>query len=103
MIDVATNIGSLNEDYFQSTDNLIEVTLNEEINAVMTNDSILPSNKNKAIIERLYDKGIFRLKNSVTIVEDLMSISKNTTQIAISSRPLFKLKKPSVSSLLEFD
>ncbi len=29
--------------------------------------------------------------------------SINTSQIAISSRPLFKLKKPSVSSLLEFD
>ncbi len=32
-----------------------------------------------------------------------MDITKNKiTQIAISSRPLFKVKKPSVSSLLEF-
>lgn len=35
---------------------------------VMADDSILPSNKNKAIVEELDQKGMFRLKDSVVFV-----------------------------------
>ena len=40
----------------------------------------------------------------VIALSNILNIDRRIfTQIAISSRPLFKLKKPSVSSLLEFD
>ena len=43
------------------------------------------------------------IEHLLHLVEDMpMGFAKLKTQIAISSRPLFKVKKPSVSSLLEF-
>ena len=50
---------------------------------VLADDSILPSNKNKIIIERLYDKGIFQMKDAVYKIETLMNISKNTVYLHI--------------------
>lgn len=74
---------SLNETYTQNPDELIESTLEEERASVLADAGILPSNKNKIIIERLYDKGIFQLKDSVIKVEKLMGISKNTIYMHI--------------------
>ncbi len=74
---------SLNETYTQNPDELIESTLEEERTSVLADAGILPSNKNKIIIERLYDKGIFQLKDSVIKVEKLMGISKNTIYMHI--------------------
>ena len=45
---------------------------------VMADDSILPSNKNKAIVEELDQKGMFRLKDSVVFVAEQLGISRNT-------------------------
>lgn len=69
---------NLKEVFTQSSDDLIKTTLEEVSLEVLKDDSILPSNKNKVIIEKLYDKGIFQLKDSVIKVESLMKISKNT-------------------------
>ena len=73
----------VNETYTQNPDELIESTLEEERTAVLADNTILPSNKNKIIVERLYDKGIFQLKDSVIKVEKLMGISKNTIYMHI--------------------
>ena len=81
---------NLKEAFTQSSDDLIKTTLEEVTSEVMKDDSILPSNKNKVIIERLYDKGIFRLKDSVIKVETLMKISKNTVYMHIRN---YKKKK----------
>ncbi len=77
------NTHALSETYTQNPDELIESTLEEERMAVLADNSILPSNKNKVIIEHLYDKGIFQLKDSVLKVEQLMGISKNTVYMHI--------------------
>ena len=45
---------------------------------VMADDSILPSNKNKVIVEELDQKGMFRLKDSVVFVAEQLGISRNT-------------------------
>ena len=74
---------SLSETYTQNPEELIVSTLEEERAAVLADDTILPSNKNKIIVERLYDKGIFQLKDSVLKVEELMGISKNTIYMHI--------------------
>ncbi|MBQ9328160.1 MAG: PAS domain-containing protein [Solobacterium sp.] len=78
---VANNI--INETYTQNPEELIESTLELERISVMADNTILPSNKNKIIIERLYDRGIFQLKDSVLKVEELMGISKNTIYMHI--------------------
>lgn len=81
--DSALNSHSFTETYTQNPDELIESTLEEEKLSVLSDSTILPSNKNKVIIERLYDKGIFQLKDSVIKVEKLMGISKNTIYMHI--------------------
>ena len=43
--------------------------------------SISYSNKNKAIISQLYDRGIFQIKDSVPKIADELGISKNTVYL----------------------
>lgn len=74
---------NISEDFPQKLDDLIKSKYDEEIKIVMSDETILPSNKNKVIVEHLYDKGIFQLKDSVIIVEKLMGISKNTIYMHI--------------------
>ena len=74
---------NLEEAFSQSSDDLIKTSVEELTKIVLADASILPSNKNKVIIEKLYDKGIFKLKDSVIKVEELMNISKNTIYMHI--------------------
>ncbi len=74
---------NISEDFPQNPDDLIKSKLDEEIKIVMSDETIMPSNKNKVIVEHLYDKGIFQLKDSVITVEKLMGISKNTIYMHI--------------------
>ena len=66
------------ESFPQHPEDLIKTKLEETTSMVMADNTVMPSNKNKVIIEKLYDKGIFQLKDSVITVEKLMGISKNT-------------------------
>ncbi len=71
------------ETFASNTGELIEAALDDIRARVMQDASILPSNKNKAIVEELYDKGMFRLKDAVVIAADLLGISKNTIYMHI--------------------
>lgn len=71
------------ETFASNTGELIEAALDDIRARVMQGASILPSNKNKAIVEELYDKGMFRLKDAVVIAADLLGISKNTIYMHI--------------------
>lgn len=71
------------ETFASNTGELIEAALDDIRVRVMQDASILPSNKNKAIVEELYDKGMFRLKDAVVIAADLLGISKNTIYMHI--------------------
>lgn len=74
---------NIDESFSNDTDDLIRTAIDEETKKVMANASILPSNRNKVIVERLYDKGIFNLKDSILKVEKIMGISKNTIYMHI--------------------
>ncbi len=73
----------IKENYNQNTEDLITNAYNNEKLAVLKDESILPSNKHKAIIERLYDKGVFQIKDAVTQIEKLSGLSKNTVYLHI--------------------
>ncbi len=62
---------------------LVESALEEVREYVLADATVLPSNKNKVIVEELYRKGIFQMKNAVTIVASLLNISKNTVYMHI--------------------
>ena len=71
------------ESFAQNTTDLIRTALEEERQRVLNDSSVLPSNKNKMIVEGLYDRGIFRIKEAVITVADMMGISKNTIYMHI--------------------
>lgn len=75
--------GTLPEDFAQNTVDLVASILKNEKAKVMADDSILPRNKNKAIIEGLYVAGIFELKDAIPTVVELLGISKNTIYMHI--------------------
>lgn len=72
---------SITENFSSSVDDMILSTLNIVREQIYSDSSISSSNKNKEIINELYSKGIFQIKDSVTKIADLLNISKNTVYL----------------------
>lgn len=72
---------SQKENFSSSSTELVE-KLVEQIQAeVMADSKITFSNKNKEIIQRLYQKGVYNLKDSVIKTAQILNISKNTVYL----------------------
>lgn len=69
------------ETFASSTDELIFSTLEAAKNEVSNNPEIPTSLVNKEIISLLNERNIFKLKDSVPKVADLLGISKNTVYL----------------------
>ena len=74
------------ENFATNAEDLIISTLESLRARVFSDDSILPSNRNKVIVEELYDKGLFKLKDAVIIVAQQLGVSKNTVYMHIRNR-----------------
>lgn len=77
MLDAATK-NIVNENFAVDVDALIEQAYTEAQHIVMADDSISANFKNKEIINILYNQGIFRMKDAVAKVAQVMDVSKNT-------------------------
>ncbi|WP_038080541.1 helix-turn-helix transcriptional regulator [Treponema socranskii] len=71
----------IKENFSKTTDELILKSLDDIRLFVATDSSILPSLKNKRIVELLNDRGIFKIKDAVAIVARHLNISKNTVYL----------------------
>lgn len=71
------------ETFAENVDDLIVSTLTTARTHVLNNPDISSSNRNKEIIAYLYEKGIFKMKDSVIKVATLLGISKNTVYMHI--------------------
>lgn len=68
------NIENITENFYSTSDNLIEAAINEEI---VGKDKINLNRQEKiAIVKNLYDKGFFHLKDSVTRVAETFKMSE---------------------------
>lgn len=76
--DVAVRPARVMETLVDHSDDLIASMVNETSAAVCADPDILPSNRNKEIVRRLYDRGIFKMKDAVVKVADLLGLSRNT-------------------------
>ncbi len=76
-------IMEVHENFAENADELIENVLNETKQRILNDASISSQNKNKKIIEELYARGIFKIKDSVIKVAGLLGISKNTVYMHI--------------------
>ena len=80
------------ETFSDYIDALILFSLTETKESVYNDPGISSSNKNKEIIFRLYQQGIFNLKDAVIKVANQLNISKNTVYMHIRN---FKVSSPS--------
>ena len=72
---------TVNEEFFEDSRQLMAHMIDSTRSAVMEDTSVISSNKNKVIISRLHEKGIFDFKDSVQFVADTLNISKNTVYL----------------------
>ena len=78
--------GPRQETYVDNSDELIVSALEDVRRKVMADDTITPSNKNKSIVCKLDDYGIFNIKDAVVKVAELLNISKNTVYMHLRNR-----------------
>lgn len=78
--------GTVMENYVESSDDLIRTTVEMAKEKVFNDSSISVANRNKEIINLLYEKGIFNLKDAVPKIAAMLSISKNTVYMHIRNR-----------------
>ncbi len=71
----------LPEDFSNDIENIVEKSLSSVQFEVMSDKTISLNNKNKEIITRLYQKGIFELKDSVNYVANALGICRNTVYL----------------------
>lgn len=74
-----------NEAFEANVDDMIATAFNSVKEKVMLDSSISSSNKNKAIVWMLADSGIFKFKDAVVRVSELLGISKNTVYLHLRS------------------
>ncbi len=72
------NAPDMIESFSQDVDELIADAVSETLECVLGNPDITASNKNKEVIIRLEEKGIFHIKDAVVKVAERLDISKNT-------------------------
>ena len=72
---------SATETFASNVDDMITSTLNTVKERIYNDPAISSSNKNKEIIYDLYNKGIFQIKDAVTVIAKLLNISKNTVYL----------------------
>lgn len=77
----ANPLPSAIETFSDSVENLIAGAVDEARTRIHATPAISASNKNKAIIHALHEKGIFNMKDSVAQVADCLGISKNTVYL----------------------
>lgn len=73
--------GIVNEEFFEDSYELMSHLVETTKKKIMEDNSIVSSNKNKAIILKLHEKGVFNFKDSVQFVADALNISKNTVYL----------------------
>ncbi|MGB4984557.1 MAG: PAS domain-containing protein [Erysipelotrichaceae bacterium] len=71
------------ENYTSNAKDLLDEKVNTVKMEVLNDKNVSPSNVNKEICARLFDQGIFNLKDSVINVANILEISKNTVYMHI--------------------
>jgi predicted transcriptional regulator YheO len=68
----------IEEHYPTTARDLIEVSLTQAMDTVNAERGLSPVERNRAIVQQLYERGIFHVKNAVDIVADDLGISRYT-------------------------
>ncbi len=94
------------EHFSDNIDELITTSLTKVKQAVESDPNVSHLNQNKEIVIRLYDQGIFNLKDSVIKIADRLGISKIPSiyiSAIIKKKKLKTSKPPTLTSVGGFD
>ncbi|WCF09808.1 PAS domain-containing protein [Paenibacillus thiaminolyticus] len=73
------------ENFAPSIKDMILETIERTIEAVDASPDISYANRNKHIIGLLYDRGVFNMRDAVTIVANMLKITKHTVYLHLRS------------------
>ena len=76
-------LSSRKEIFSKTQSELMDEAILQAQQTVYLDPTILPSLKNKKVVENLYQQGFFKMKNSVQNVAQKLGISKNTVYLHI--------------------
>lgn len=79
----ADDLSNRQEIFSKTQSELMDEAILQAQQTVYLDTSILPSLKNKKVVEYLYQQGFFKMKNSVQNVAQKLGISKNTVYLHI--------------------
>ena len=74
------------ENYMDDSQELIRLAVREVSEEVRNDNNIAASNKNKEIVIRLDERGMFNLKNGVQECAAILGISKNTVYMHLRNQ-----------------
>ncbi|MFW5726993.1 MAG: helix-turn-helix transcriptional regulator [Spirochaetia bacterium] len=73
-----TGTQTVSEHFPLTAKDLVETSFNEVVDEVNRKTGISPTQKNKLIVEELYKRGIFHIKNGIDIVSEKLGVSRYT-------------------------
>ncbi len=73
-----TGTQSVSEHFPLTAKDLVETSFNEVVDEINRKTGISPTQKNKLIVEELYKRGIFHIKNGIDIVSEKLGVSRYT-------------------------
>jgi len=73
-----TGTQTISEHFPLTPNDLVETSFNEVLEEVNRKVGISPIQKNKLIVEELYKRGIFNIKNGIDIVSEKLGVSRYT-------------------------
>jgi predicted transcriptional regulator YheO len=77
------HVDYVSENFINDSDELIRKVLEKTKAEIYAADDILPSQKNKEIINLLHYQGIFKLKNAVKLIARDLGLTNNTVYMHI--------------------
>ena len=75
---IQQNIVYSSEIFAKSTDEAVMESIDNVSNDILKDESITPAKKNRAIVSKLFEMGIFELKDSTQIVSDRLVVSTHS-------------------------
>ncbi|USD42410.1 PAS domain-containing protein [Vibrio sp. SCSIO 43135] len=76
MPDVSVATSVVNENFSTNASDVINQALTSAIDDIEKDDSVNTKSRNKAITKRLYDNGVFELKETTTLVSERLGITR---------------------------
>lgn len=83
------------EHFASSVEDMIQETIERTIEAVDASPDISYANRNKHIIALLHDRGVFNMREAVTIVANALKITKHTVYLHLRNHTSKSEKKDS--------